>query len=146
MKESTGSVFQRSISRVFPIDKNTALLQVLLLSFLGASAIVLRANLRIPLHIPGHHGIEVMALLILGRYLSQISIASSISSLAAALLIFFPFMGFKDPFLPLIYMGMGVTIDSLYSAFKNKKHIAFFALIGGLAYMAIPVSRIIITF
>ncbi len=145
MKESTGNVFQKSISRVFPIDRNAALLQVLLLTFLGAFAVFLRARLRVPLQIPGHHGLEVMAILIIGRYVSKISIATSISTLAAALCIFIPFLGFKDPFLPAIYIIMGITIDMLYNAFKQRKHLVIFAIIGAVGYMMIPISRIILT-
>ncbi len=136
---------QRSISKAFPIS-NSALLETLLLVGLGALAIVLRAKLRIPINIPGHHGLEVMALLMAGRRVSKIKFATSISTLTAAILIFFPFMGFKDPFLPAIYIIMGLAIDFLYGAFpKWQKNIIFISLLGGFTYMIIPLSRIVIS-
>lgn len=136
---------QRIISKLFPIDRSKLITEIIILSLLGAFAVVLRAKLRIPLNMPGHHGFEVMAVLLIGRHISKISIASSISSLAAALFIFFPFLGFKDPFLPLIYLIMGVSIDVLYTVSKKyHKDFLTFAIIGGLAYSLIPVCRILI--
>jgi uncharacterized membrane protein YozB (DUF420 family) len=86
-----------------------------------------------------------MAILLIGRSVSKMSIASSISSMAAALFIIFPFMGFKDPFLPGIFLLMGVSIDIMYRLFYNEKYkTIILALIGGLAYMLIPLSRIMI--
>lgn len=138
---------QRIISKVFPINKTTLLIDLIILSLLGALAVVLRAKLRIPLNMPGHHGLEVMAILLIGRQLSKISIASSISSLVAGLFIFFPVFGFKDPFLPLYYVIMGISIDILYYfLIKTKINFLTFSLIGGLAYMLIPLCRLFILF
>ncbi|MFH2143933.1 MAG: hypothetical protein ABIJ97_16025 [Bacteroidota bacterium] len=112
---------------------------------MGLFAITLRARIRMPMNIPGHHGLEVMALFMLGRSISKIKFASTISSITAGLMIFFPFMGFSDPFMPVYYLLMGITIDSLYHIWKNKKmQLLFLTIIGGLAYLIIPVSRILI--
>ncbi|MCD4745607.1 MAG: hypothetical protein K8R58_04855 [Bacteroidales bacterium] len=140
-----GKLQQKTISKAFPIDRTA--FEIIILSLLGAFAIVLRAKLRIPLQMPGHHGLEVMAILLIGRNMSKIPIASSISTFVAALFILFPFIGFKDPFLPIIYILMGVTIDFTYKYFKQyRANIIFFALLGGIAYMVIPLSRILIHF
>ncbi|MBE9467326.1 MAG: hypothetical protein IMY72_03270 [Bacteroidetes bacterium] len=121
--------------------------ELIILALLGVFAVVLRANLRIPLQIPGHHGLEVMAILLLGRGISKSSFASSISCFFAALMIFFPFMGFKDPFLPLYYILMGATIDFLFKTIKNSKtNVLLFSLIGAIAYMIIPLGRLFIHF
>jgi len=136
---------QKSISKALPINYAT-LLEILILSGIGVLAIVLRAKLRIPLNMPGHHGLEVMALLIAGRSLSNLKPAASISTLAASLMILIPFMGFKDPFLPIIYIALGFTLDFLFVKFKKwSKNVAFLALIGGISYMIIPVSRLLIS-
>jgi len=146
MKNVNGNVSQRTIPKVFPTDRSVTVLEMILLVLLGVFAITLRMKLRIPVGIPGHHGLEVMALLMAGRYISRISVASSISALAAALFMFFPFMGIKDPFLPAIYIIMGISLDLIYYAFKDyKKYLALFALMGGIAYMMIPVCRMLIT-
>jgi len=135
----------RILSKAFPTSKNAIWIEVLLLGFLGILAVVLRAKLRIPLNMPGHHGLEVMALLLIARSNSNISFAGSISTLFAAIFILFPFMGFKDPFLPMIYIFMGLGIDIMFKFYSRiKESVFFFALLGGLAYMLIPLSRIVI--
>ncbi len=140
-----GQLQPKTTSKALAIDR--VALEVFLLTLLGVFAIVLRAKLRIPLQMPGHHGLEVMALLLIGRSVSKMSFASSISTLGAALLILFPFMGFKDPFLPVIYILMGAVIDFSYKYFKSAKPQLFFmTLIGGISYSMIPLSRIAIHF
>ncbi|MBN2681984.1 MAG: hypothetical protein JXR58_05715 [Bacteroidales bacterium] len=144
-KNANGGLLQRTLSKAFPTERTAIVAELLLLTLLGAFAIILRTKLRVPVNMPGHHGVEVMALLIIGRYVSGISVASSISGLAAALIMFFPFMGIKDPYLPVIYLIMGISIDLLYFAFKDyRKYLALFALVGGIAYMMIPLSRLVI--
>ncbi|MBN2236672.1 MAG: hypothetical protein JW729_03880 [Bacteroidales bacterium] len=138
-----GKFQAKSTSKALAINKLA--LEVLILSIVGLFAVVLRAKLRIPLSMSGHHGLEVMALLLIGRSVSKLSMASSISTLAAALLIFFPFMGFKDPFLPIIYLLMGANIDFMYQKLKQSKlQLFIFVLIGALSYSIIPSSRILI--
>lgn len=145
MQSMIGKPQARNISKVFPTSRNVIWIEVLLLGFVGILAVVLRAKLRIPLNMPGHHGLEVMALLLLARSNSKISFAASISTFFAALFILFPFMGFKDPFLPLIYIVMGFGIDILYKFYyKVKESVFFFAIMGGLAYTMIPLCRIAI--
>jgi len=136
---------QKIISKAFPI--NRVAIEIIILSLLGALAVLLRAKLRIPIQMPGHHGLEVMAIFLLGRNFSKLPMASSITSIAAALFILFPFTGFKDPFLPLIYIAMGASIDLIYKYFKTKNaSVILFALMGGVAYSIIPLSRILIHF
>lgn len=135
----------KSISKAFPIDRKQLIVELIILSLLGTLAVVLRAKLRIPLNMPGHHGLEVMAIFIGGRMFSKIPVAGSISSIAAALCMFFPFLGFKDPFLPMIYLFMGISIDILfYVSKKIGTNVLVFALIGGLAYMIIPAIRLLL--
>lgn len=134
-----------TISKAFPINLTVA--EVLFLALLGALAVLVRAKLRIPVQLPGHHGLEVMALLLIGRKVSNIPVATSISTFVAALFTFFPFMGFNDPFLPLVYLLMGATTDLLYKFIRMfRENVLFFALLGGISYMVIPLSRILIHF
>jgi hypothetical protein len=131
------------LSKVFPISRKQLAYELIILSLLGALAVVLRAKLRIPLNMPGHHGLEVMALLIGGRMFSKIPIASSISTFAAALCIYIPFLGFKDPFLPAIYLALGISIDVLFWFSKKiGTNFLLFAIIGGIAYTLIPAIRL----
>ena len=138
-----GSASQKTISKAYQTNKVSIVLEVLFLFVLGISAIVLRTYLRIPLGIPGRHGLEFMALLMIGRRVSKLPFASVIAMVGATTFMFVPFIGIKDPFLPVIYLLMGVVLDLLYFAFRNPANrLAILSLIGGLAYMIIPISRL----
>ncbi len=139
-----GSMYQKSISRAFPTSTLSLVFEILLLLFLGISAIVLRTYLRIPLNIPGRHGLEFMAILMIARRSSNLPFASIITMMGASTFMFFPIIGIKDPFLPIIYVIMGIVVDALFIAFnKPYNRLAILTLIGGIAYMVIPVGRII---
>lgn len=138
-----GNVSQKTISRAYQTNTLSVVLEILFLFVLGISAIVLRSYLRIPLGIPGRHGLEFMALIMIGRRVSKLPFASVIAMLGATTFMFVPFIGIKDPFLPVIYIMMGVVVDLLYFAFRNPSNrLAILSLIGGLAYMVIPISRL----
>jgi hypothetical protein len=140
-----GSMYQKSISKTFQTNTLSLVFEILLLLFLGISAIVLRSYLRIPLNIPGRHGLEFMAILMIARRSSNLPFASIVTMLGASSLMFFPFIGIKDPFLPIIYVVMGIVVDALYLLFRNPANrLAILTLIGGLAYMVIPISRLTI--
>lgn len=145
MKDMNGKSQLRTISRAFPVS--ISVLEVLFLVSLGVIAVVLRAKLRIPMQMPGRHGLEVMALLMIGRKASNLPIATSISTFAAAFMVMFPFMGFSDPSMPVIYILMGVVIDILYRFVRLfRENIILFSALGGIAYMVIPLSRIVVHF
>ncbi|MBT5530882.1 MAG: hypothetical protein HOA61_18130 [Bacteroidetes bacterium] len=122
------------------------LLEVLMLLGLGMLGIVLHARLRLGLGIPGHHGVIFMALILAGRTSSKLPWAASISSLGVASLLFFPILGFKDPFIALIYLLPGLTLDIFYRNQLLKTKMWYLVLIGGLAYMSIPLSRLFLHF
>ncbi len=120
--------------------------EFMLLFLLGAMAIVLHSKLRIPLHLPGRHGIEFMMLLLIGRNISSFRFASSFSSLGVASILVVPMLGFKDPFMSVVFILPGIAIDLFYNAFpKINKNIWLLALAAGFAYALIPVSRLIIS-
>ncbi len=120
--------------------------EFVLLFLLGAMAIVLHARLRIPLHLPGRHGIEFMMLLLIGRNISKFRFATSLSSLGVASMLVIPMLGFKDPFMSVVFILPGLAIDLFYNAFpKINKNIWFLALAAGIAYALIPISRLIIS-
>lgn len=138
-----GNASQKTISKAYQTNTLSLVLEVLLLLAIGICAIVVRSYLRIPLGIPGRHGLEFMAILMIGRRISKIPFASVIAMLGATSFMFMPFIGIKDPFLPVIYLIMGIVLDILYFAFKNPANrLAILSLVGGLAYMVIPISRL----
>jgi len=122
------------------------LLEVLFLLGIGVIAILLHARLRTPLNIPGHHGIEFMGLLLLGRMSSNLRFASTISSLAIGLLMLFPVFGFSDPMMGFNYMLPGLFLDVYYQlGGQMSKKIWFLAIVSGLSYLTIPFSRLLIS-
>lgn len=145
MNNSNGSLNQKILSKTFPISGINALTEYLILFGLGAFAIILHVKLRIPLKLPGHHGLEFMALIMLGRIYSDKPIASTISSLGVACMMFFPIWGGKDPFAGAVYMIPGFALDYLYFTVKSKRLAFLVAIIGGISYALIPVARIIIS-
>jgi hypothetical protein len=94
---------------------------------------------------PGHHGLEFMALIMAGRVASRIPWASSVSSLGIGLILLFPAFGFKDPFMSLNYMLPGFMIDICYTFIRRFRwYLPALALLSGVAYAMIPVSRLMI--
>nr|NQU90976.1 hypothetical protein [Bacteroidota bacterium] len=119
---------------------------MIFLAGLGAVAILLHARFRSPINIPGHHGIEFMALLLLGRMSSHLKMASSISSLGIGMLLLTPAFGFHNPFMGFNYMLPGLFLDLYFNlGEKLRRNILFLSVISGLAYLAVPLSRLIIT-
>lgn len=112
---------------------------------IGIIAIILHARLRTPLNIPGHHGLEFMAILMAGRVVSNIKWASTISSLGIGFILIFPVFGFKDPFMGFYFMLPGIFIDLFYNLTRYFKwHLLILSLIAGFAYFTIPLSRLFI--
>jgi hypothetical protein len=120
--------------------------EYLVLFGIGIIAIMLHARLRTPLNIPGHHGLEFMAILMAGRTASRIPWASSISSLGIGFILLFPLFGFKDPFMGINYMLPGFIIDIFYNLSRQFKWQLFImAFVAGIAYFTIPLSRLFIS-
>jgi len=143
MENQTGKWHPRNTSS---LSLNIAVaLEILFLTLLGMLAIVLHARLRIPLGIPGKHGLEFMAILISGRMLSRHAVATSYSSLGIGLLLLFPVFGFSDPMMGFHYMIPGILLDVFFGIYTSlQKKMWFIALVSGVAYMTIPLSRLII--
>lgn len=142
-----GKLLQRTISKVFPTNREKSIVELLMLFSIGLLALVLRTNVKMPFNIPGHHGILVMMLFMIGRASTERKIASSYSAIAASSYLLFFYAGLKDPFLPLIYIIMGVAIDCMFiltRKWNTMARLVIFVLIGGLVYMIIPFSRLII--
>ncbi len=142
----SGNVQQKSLSKEFLTNRTLAnVLEVILLLLAGVMAIVLHARLRTPINIPGHHGIEFMAIIIAARLSSKMKWASSISALGIGIFILFPVLGFKDPMMGFNYMLPLFLVDIAYNFIKSDKHKNLvIALAAGLGYMLIPLSRIVL--
>lgn len=112
---------------------------------IGILAILLHARLRTPLSIPGHHGLEFMAIFMAARLASNVKWASTISSLGIGFILLFPVFGFKDPYMGFNYMLPGIFIDIFYNLTRDFKwQVLVLTLIAGAAYFTIPLSRLFI--
>jgi hypothetical protein len=121
--------------------------EALLLLSSGALAVVLHQSFRLALSLPGYHGIEWMALLILGRSFSRFKGAGSLASLGAAGMSMLPLWGAAhDPFIWLIYLLPGPVMDIAFHYLpRYAGSIWFLSILGGLAHITKPVTRLVIT-
>ena len=146
MERQTGKLQVRSISDLTRSRNLGLLLELLFLAGVGIIAILLHVRFRSPLNIPGHHGLEFMGLMLMGRLSSNLRFASTISSLSIGLMMLFPVFGFKDPMAGFNYMLPGLMLDIFYLAGGNmRKKAVFLAVIAGMAYMTVPLSRLMIS-
>lgn len=134
-------------SYALSLDKNIAIvLELFLLMLSGAFAAFLHAKLRIPLNIPGHHGLEFMAIFTLVRLNSNLRYAATIATLGTGMFLLLPGMGATNPFNSFGYLLPGIFLDLFYAYGKNRMHLLFIAaMTAGLAYMSIPLSRLLVT-
>jgi hypothetical protein len=140
-----GRSYPKSISRAYPTRILIDAVEILLLAGIGAAGVLIHAYLRMPLKLPGHHGVIYMALLLSGRLISNKKFASSYSSIGAAIMLLIP-LGFKDSFIPVIYLFPGFIVDIFFNSFKTiRPRVFLLAIVCGLAYTTIPVTRIFIT-
>lgn len=118
--------------------------EVFVIFFVGVLAAFLHAKLRIPLKMPGHHGLEFMFIMMTVRSLSGFKFATSISAAGAMSFAFLPFGGFNDPIMPLSLLLPGIIIDILYFTLpKWNKNILILGLFAGIAYAMIPLIRLV---
>jgi hypothetical protein len=88
--------------------------QLLLLIGLGAAIPILHAALHWPLKLPGHHGLEYMALMMFGRTVVNHRWAALTIATSAAATSFIPMFGFNELGMRFSYLLAGLTIDLLY--------------------------------
>lgn len=134
-----------STSRSLAPDLSATVIEAVLLFLTGAFAIFLHAKFRIGISIPGHHGLDFMALLLAGRMVSKVKFSSVFMAMGIGLMIFLPFIGFKNPISAMGYMLPVFILDLVYSNLPESKRKAWIlAIVGGLSYMAVPLFRILL--
>ncbi len=142
-----GKLHQRTILSPSLDLSFVSILKVMLWMALGAAAIYLHVRLKSPLRMPGHHGLEFMSILILLRLSSNYRWATTISSVGMGIFLLFPILSFNDPLMGFNYMLPGILLDLLFIAFAiDKKQFMMAAFMAGLAYVSIPISKLIFAF
>lgn len=115
---------------------------VILLS-LGILAATLHASFRFPLGLPGHHGLEWMALLVIARHFSSYRWAATLVALGAAGASTLPVLGFHNPITPALYLLPGLCLDLLFMARSTVWLRAswLIGLLAGTAFATKPVLQ-----
>jgi len=138
-----GKLQQKSISKTSQTNY-TLVVELLIPIVLGILAIVAHARYRSGINMPGHHGLEFMALLLVAHSTGKTKWSAYLFSLGVAAFAFVPFLGFKNPLTAMIYVVPGVIFGVMSMlSFITKYKAAFLGLIGGIAYAGIPFFRFV---
>lgn len=116
--------------------------RLLWLLSLGVAAVVLEQAFRWPLQMPGHHGIEAMALYVLGRLSCRN--AWSATTTAAGATVAAPMLGIDHgALMPLFYLLPGVLLDLGFRIRpKAGLYLAWLPFVAALAWASKPVLRV----
>jgi hypothetical protein len=138
-----GILSQKTVLKAFPTDWTLKWWEALLLFGGGALAVVLHRAFDMSLGLPGHHGIEWMALMILGRASSRFRGAGTLTSIGASFVSTLPFLHGGNPFTWIYYLLPGPVMDL---AFRYLPRYAdkfwFMVLLGGFAHMTKPIGQV----
>lgn len=118
--------------------------RALFLASLGVAIVVLEQAFRWPLQLPGHHGLEAMALLALGRLSCSGRWPATLVGASAALAA--PLVGADHgALMPIFYVLPGVIVDAGYRLWPRLMSRVLLALplLTALAFASKPVVRII---
>ena len=123
----------------------SSVLEAFLIVMAGGLAAYMHFHVRLPLNMPGHHGLEFMAIVSLIRLSSRFRYAGMMSMLGTGIVLLIPGVGGGTLLHGFAYLLPGIILDLAYSAGKDRIKVLFvIAFISGLAYMAIPLSRMIL--
>lgn len=145
MEEFTGDSLKSRLSKLYQTSSLATLAEVFLLVILGVSIVALSSMLRWPIKVPGHRGVEWMALLMTGRLVSRRRLGATISSASAAFFSLMPIWGLKDPLAPLAYFVPGILIDigfMLSARFDSSPWAVGF--LGAIAHASKPLVRLLV--
>jgi hypothetical protein len=116
----------------------------LFLASLGVAIVVLEQAFRWPLQLPGHHGLEAMALLVLGRLACSSPWSATLVGASAAVAA--PFMGADHGVLtPLYYLLPGLVLDLGYRLAPQliTRFLLALPVLAALAFATKPVIRVL---
>lgn len=143
----SGHRYQKISLQVIDNQSLRILLEWLFSFGCGMMAYAFQGILKNPIGIPGHHGLMFMAFLLLAKTATRNRASGVASSLGVSFIILMGPMGFSDPFRMVTYMLPGIALDAIMlpeSRMKGKWFRAILpAVAGGIAYMMIPLFRII---
>jgi hypothetical protein len=118
--------------------------RALFLVSLGVAIVLLEQAFRWPLQLPGHHGLEAMALLVFGRLCCTSPWSATLVGASAAVAA--PFVGADHGVLmPLFYVLPGIVLDAGYRLWPRLvgQALLFLPLVAAVAFAGKPVVRVI---
>lgn len=116
----------------------------LFLGSVGVAMVLLEQAFRWPLQLPGHHGLEAMALLVLGRLSCTNPWSATLVGASAAAAA--PFVGADHGVLmPLFYVLPGIVLDVGYRLWPRLagRLLLLLPLLAALAFASKPVIRVL---
>jgi hypothetical protein len=138
-----GTSSLKKTSKSFQTDWSLSWIEALLLIGGGVMAVVLHRALDTSLGLPGHHGIEWMAILIIGRASSRYRGAGTLTSIGASFASVLPFLSGGNPFTWIYYLLPGLVMDLAYYYFPRYSNKLFFmVLLGGFAHVTKPIGQL----
>jgi len=111
---------------------------------LGVAIVLLEQAFRWPLQLPGHHGLEAMALLVFGRLSCTNPWSATLVGAGAAAAA--PLVGADHGVLmPLFYVLPGIVLDAGYRLWPRlvSQALLFLPLVAAVAFAAKPVVRVV---
>jgi len=138
-----GTSSLKTTSSASQTDWSLSWIEALLLIGGGVMAVVLHRTTDLSLGLPGHHGLEWMAIMVLGRASSKFRGAGMLTSIGASVSTFMPGLQGDYPFGWLFYLLPGLVMDfGFYYAPRFTKQIWFLVLLGGLAHVTKPLGQL----
>ncbi|MDE3207235.1 MAG: hypothetical protein KGL58_00135 [Pseudomonadota bacterium] len=104
---------------------------------LGSLAGLIQGLVHIPLHIPGHQGLMLMAILMYARMNTPYRFAATFCTMGATLVTYL--IGLHDPLAYFSFMMTGIALDLLFGLATRRPLII--ALAGALAFLAHPLLQ-----
>jgi hypothetical protein len=109
----------------------------------GVTAVVLHRAFDTSLGLPGHHGIEWMALMIVGRMSSRFRGAGTLTSVGASFASTLPFLQGGNPYKWLFYLLPGIVLDLAFRYLpRYVDKLWFVILFAGLVHATKPIGQL----
>jgi len=138
-----GTSSLKNTSKSFQTDWSLSWIEALLLMGGGVMAVVLHRALDTSLGLPGHHGIEWMAILIIGRASSRYRGAGTLTSIGASFASVLPFLSGENPFTWIYYLLPGLVMDMAFYYLPRHSHkLLFMVLLAGFAHVTKPIGQL----
>lgn len=143
MPGMNGSFSQKRLFGAIDLTGGLSAGRLVWLLSLGVAVAVLEQSFRWPLQMPGHHGIEAMALLMLARLSCNSPWSASIAAGGAAIAA--PALGAEHGVLmPLFYLLPGALLDLGYRLRPSSATFALYLpLVSALAWASKPALRVL---